>query len=285
MDEMQRREAYEALQRNHRNDWLKQTGLKPLETKPLPQLIAEKQAEDTSTAAPSDENKSYEIPVEQNVDDSLSFQFDTHSQGDPFQATDGVPAPPPQNEPSVADAPAVDVVKPVDAPSQQTAPAQQASEYYADTKPTPAKTEPSSAKNGDDSVIARAEPKNDSDQRSPEAKASHEEQEKARAEFKAMASDSRAALREQAKADFQNDQKWKVGQGNGFDARRFGGILPNINQGANPEDVAAAVGAVADAGGLNAAATVAALLTIVDKLNDATRRIAAIERMARDGAS
>lgn len=285
MDEMQRREAYEALQRNHRNDWLKQTGLKPLETKPLPQLIAEKQVEDTSAAAPSDENKSYEIPVEQNVDDSLSFQFDTHSQEAPFQVTDGVVPPPPQNEASVADAPAVDVVKPVDAPSQQTTPTQQTSEYYADTKPALAKSEPLSASKSDDSGVSKVEPKEGIDQRSPEAKARHEDQERARAEFKATARDARAALREQAKADFQNDQKWKVGQGNGFDARRFGGILPNINQGANPEDVAAAVGAVADAGGLNAAATVAALLTIVERLNDATRRIAAIERMARDGAS
>lgn len=285
MDEMQRREAYEALQRNHRNDWLKQTGLKPLETKPLPQLIAEKQVDDTSAATPSDENKSYEIPVEQNVGDSLSFQFDTHSQEEPFQVTDGVVPPPPQNEASASDAPAVDVVKPVDAPSQQTTPAQQASEYYTDAKPTPAKSEPLSASKSDDSGVSKVEPEEGIDQRSPEAKARHEDQERARAEFKTNARDARAALREQAKADFQNDQKWKVGQGNGFDARRFGGILPNINQGANPEDVAAAVGAVADAGGLNAAATVAALLTIVEKLNDATRRIAAIERMARDGAS
>lgn len=279
MDEIERRATYEAIQSHHRNEWLKQVGLKPLESKPLPQLIAERREElpvqEPAPEAPQD----YNLPINQAAPADASFVFDSYSRTDeestaPFEVTDQAapgdfPSLEPQSPPPVAEAaqppaapttppPSVEKVAKSDSVSPTPQPAPEAKKTEA--KPN--------------SYVVRP---NRPQLKAPPTQEDRDNRQRIALDRKAIAEEARQAM-------MQRHSGARM-PGNGFDARGFGGTLPNINIGADPENVGEMHSAMADAGAMNAAVVAQALTNLTNALNAATRRIRALEIMADDGAS
>lgn len=300
MDEAQRRAALEALQKHHRIEWQKQAGLKPLETEPLPQTLARIAAEEAPDAAASDEQKDYSIPDEA-VAAIEQHSFDTHQQPEASGEQ------PPDVGIADTEPPRLASLEPPEPQAVAIAPS-------AEPASTPAVAMSSEWQKAVDAKQPEVEQAAKSDSVSPPAVAMSPEWEKAAATEPQPLKDNAYVVRpnsprtrepdsqetrdkrasvakghladiNQARQQMLQSHRQMQQGGNGFSARGFGGALPNINVGADPENLGEAYRSFADSGGAFAAEVAEALAMLTGALNNATMRIRMLERTIDDGAS
>jgi len=287
MDEMERRRRAEALQRYHRVEMQKQAGVRPLDTDPLPQTLAEKPQEEPREKPAEEPDRDYSIP-DADVAAIEGFTFDSYQQAEPSGE--------PQLDVKTAEA---DTPQLASLPPQESQSVAMSPGWGSPPEPTPQQVVEPEAKN--DSVsptpppqapVAQEpatkdtpEPKPTPYEVRPKKQVQREPQTDEDREKRKQVANERLAIINQARQNLLQRHQSKNMQGNGFAARQFGGMMPNINVGADPENIGDAHQAFSDAGGTFAAVVAEALTMLTHRLNVATRRIAALEHVIDDGAS